>query len=174
MRATLNGRGLVVPIEITERFLDPDDPDDWLAQKLQADRDGGESPWVEPDYRSIPADHELPVTEDGVTLDEEEVELVWPGPALVMPAGLLPDGKPASRSDIDNGERITGKRPTSGTAADVLWRAWVRQQNALRDKAGLPRPRRGADGEERDTPETLAAIAALHEAERQRRRGQAG
>lgn len=156
-----------MPIEITPRYFDPDDPDDWLAQKLQAASDATESPWVEPDYRSIPADHELP-------LDQDEVELVWPGPALVMPAGLLPDGKPPRGSDIDNGERITGKRPTSGAAADVLWNAWVRQQNALRDKAGLPRPRRGADGEERDTPETLAAIAALHEAERERQRGRAG
>ncbi|HEX6514910.1 MAG TPA: hypothetical protein VF049_05020 [Nocardioidaceae bacterium] len=165
-----------MPIEITERFLDPDDPDDWLAQKLQADRDGGESPWVEPDYRSIPADHELPVTEDGVTLDEERVELVWPGPALVMPAGLLPDGKPTHprESEAEYAERITGKGPYTSREADIIWRAYVRQQNALRKKAGLPRSHRGTDGKVQDTPETLAAIAALHEAERQRRRGRAG
>lgn len=158
-----------MPIEITPRYLDPDDPDDWLAQKLQADREGTESPWVEPDYRSIPADHELP-------LDEDQVALVWPGPALVMPAGLLPDGKPTDprESEAEYAERITGKGPYTSREADVIWNAWMRQQRALRKQASLPRPHRADDGKLQDTPETLAAIAALHEAERERRRGRAG
>lgn len=162
-----------MPVEITERYMDPDDPDDYLAQ-LAAGRAAPASPetspWVEPDYASIPGDAEVP-------LNEEERRLVWPGPAMIMPGDLLPDGKPPGRSDVDNGERISGERPRNNAEADAVWWAYRRQQNALRARAGLPRPVRGPNGLE-DAPETIEAIKQLHREERarrlQRQHGRAG
>lgn len=157
-----------MPVEITERYFDPDDPNDALAQ-LVAGRRGGPapaaSPWVEPDYASIPSDADLP-------MDEAARTLVWPGPAMIMPAGLLPDGKPPSGSDFDNGERICGpgQRPRNNAEADAVWWAYRRQQNALRAQAGLPRAVRGPNGLE-DTPATIEAIKRLHAEERARRAG---
>lgn len=154
-----------MPVEITERFYDPDDPNDRLAQVARGRGPAAEpeSPWVVPDYASIPGDADIPT-------DETERNLVWPGPAMIMPAGLLPDGKPPGRSDFDNGERISGPgtRPRNNGEADAVWWAYRRQQNALRAQAGLPRPVRGPKGLE-DTPETAEAIKRLHAEERVRR-----
>jgi hypothetical protein len=153
-----------MPVEITERFFDADDPDDYLARRFAPA--GAESApasrWVEPDYASIPNDADLP-------LDEDERRLVWPGPAVIMPAGLLPDGKPHGRNELDNAERICGERPRNGAEADAVVRAYKRQQRALRARAGLPRPEWGPSGKLEDTPDTLAAIERLHREERSRR-----
>jgi len=158
-----------MPVEFTARYFDANDPDDHLARLVagRSDQAGdAESPWVAPDYASIPSDADLPMS-------EEERCLVWPGPAMIMPAGLLPDGKPADGSDFDNGERIggPGQRPRNNAEADAVWWAYRRQQNALRARAGLPRPRRGANGLE-DLPETLRAIEQMHREEQGRRRQQ--
>lgn len=151
-----------MPVTVTERFGDPDDPDRVWA-RLSASVEAEESsPWVEPDYASIPADGDLP--------DGDALYLVWPGPALIMPAGLLPDGKPHSYNEFDNAERICGECPRTGAEADAVVWAYMGQQNALRDAAGLPRARRG-QGKLEDTPETLAAIVRIHEQERARRAG---
>ncbi|GAY08242.1 hypothetical protein [Pseudonocardia sp. N23] len=105
----------------------------------------------------------------GLPWDADERELVWPGPAMIMPAGLLPDGRPYSRDERDNASRICGEVVTSGVEADAVVRAYDRQQDALRDRAGLPYAVRGANGLE-DLPETLHAIERLHRKERARRR----
>jgi hypothetical protein len=125
-----------------------------------------ESPWAEPDYTSIPGDADLP-------MDKAELQLVWPGPALIMPAGLLPDGQPYSGDTRDNASRICGVEVRNSAEADaVVWAYWG-QQNALRNQAGLPRPRRTAPRFElEDLPETLKAIEQLHREERARRRRQ--
>lgn len=151
-----------MPVEITERYFDPEDPDH-LAQRAYDPERGVQpnSPWVAPDYTTIPGDANIPMNEAHRTL-------VWPGPAIIMPAGLLPDGQPAGRSDVDNAERICGVRPRNNAEADAVWWAYRRQQNALRAQAGLPRPVRGPNGLE-DTPETITAIRQLHAAERARR-----
>jgi hypothetical protein len=119
--------------------------------------------WVEPDYASIPSDADLP-------WDAAERDLVWPGPVMIMPAGLLPDGKPYSRDERDNASRICGEVVTSGVEAEAVVRAYDRQQEALRDQAGLPQATRGANGLE-DLPKTLRAIERLHREERARRLG---
>ncbi|MFI5614120.1 hypothetical protein [Amycolatopsis sp. NPDC051903] len=152
-----------MPVETTERNFYPDDPEYFIA-RLARDRAAAlaepASPWAEPYYAGIPADGDLP-------LDETERTLVWPGPAMIMPADLLPDGKPPSSSDFDNAERIRGlgRRPRDDAEADAVWRAYERQQNALRARAGLPQPVRGPHGPE-DTPETVGAIKKLHAEER--------
>ncbi|AEA28932.1 hypothetical protein Psed_6861 (plasmid) [Pseudonocardia dioxanivorans CB1190] len=157
-----------MPVEISARYFDPNDPDDELARRFAAGQPAAagdleaELPWVEPDYASIPSDADLP-------WDADERDLVWPGPAMIMPAGLLPDGRPYSRDERDNASRICGEVVTSGVEADAVVRAYDRQQKALRDRAGLPWAVRGANGLE-DLPETLQAIAQLHREERVRRR----
>jgi len=157
-----------MPVEISARYFDPNDPDDELARRFVAEQPAAagdlesESPWVEPDYASIPSDADLP-------WDADERDLVWPGPAMIMPAGLLPDGRPYSRDERDNASRICGEVVTSGVEADAVVRAYDRQQDALRDRAGLPYAVRGANGWE-DLPETLRAIERLHRKERARRR----
>lgn len=154
-----------MPVNVTERYMDPNDPDDYLARLvagLPASAAEPDSPWVEPDYASIPGDADIP-------MDENERVLVWPGPAIIMPAGLLPDGKPHSYNDLDNAARICGERVRNGAEADFVVGEYRRQQNALRERAGLSRPTRGADGEARDSAETLAAIEQLHRVERARR-----
>jgi len=154
-----------MPVDITPRYFDANDPDDYLARRFaeQQPAPAAEttSPWVEPDYASIPSDGELP-------WDQEARDLVWPGPAMIMPAGLLPDGKPYSRDERDNASRICGEVVTRGVEADAVVRAYDRQQDALRDRAGLPRPHWGEKSLE-DTPETLRAIEQLHRDERARR-----
>lgn len=156
-----------MPVEFTARYFDANDPDDHLARLVAGRSDqasDAESLWVEPDYASIPSDGELPLV-------EAEMRLVWPGPAMIMPAGLLPDGKPHSRDERDNASRICGEPVRSGVEADSVVRAYDRQQDALRARAGLPRPRRGRNGLE-DLPETLRTIEQLHREERARRRQQ--
>lgn len=124
---------------------------------------GDDSSWVEPDYMSIPAEVDLPD-------DEAQRRLVWPGPAVLMPAGLLPDGQPHSASDLDNAERIAGRRPRNTAEADGLVVAYFRQQSALRAAAGLAPARRDRSGHLVETPAALAAIRELHRQERARRR----
>jgi hypothetical protein len=122
--------------------------------------------WVPPDYASIPADADLPG-------DETERRWVWPGPAMVMPAGLLPDGKPHSCDDRDNAERISGVRPRTMAEADACVLAYWRQQATLRAAAGLPPARRDtSSGHWVEAPETVAAIRELHRQEHERRRMQ--
>ncbi|GAY10338.1 hypothetical protein [Pseudonocardia sp. N23] len=154
-----------MPVDITPRYFDPNDPDDYLARQFAAQQPApaaeSECPWVEPDYASIPSDGELP-------WDQEARDLVWPGPAMIMPAGLLPDGKPYSRDERDNASRICGEVVTRGVEADAVVRAYQRQQHALRARAGLPRALRGENGLE-DLPETLRTIEQMHRDERARR-----
>jgi len=122
-----------------------------------------ESPWVEPDYTSIPGDANLP-------MDEAELQLVWPGPSMIMPAGLLPDGKPYRGDDRDNASRICGVEVRNSAEADAVVVAYRHQQHALRDQAGLPWPHRTAPRYKlEDLPETLRAIEQLHREERTRR-----
>lgn len=124
---------------------------------------GDDSSWVEPDYMSIPPYAELPD-------DEAERRLIWPGPAMLMPADLLPDGQPHSHSDMDNAERITGRRPRNATEADAVVLAYVRQQSALRAAAGLAPARRDTSGHLVETPGAIGSIRELHRRERARRR----
>ena len=112
---------------------------------------------------SIPAEADLPD-------DEAQRRLVWPGPAVLMPAGLLPDGQPHSASDLDNAERITGRRPRNTAEADGVVVAYFRQQSALRAAAGLGPARRDRSGHLVETPAALAAIRERHRQERARRR----
>ena len=158
-----------MPVEVNARYFDPNDPDDYLARRFAAGPSPAAtaavesvSPWVEPDYASIPSDGDLP-------WDAAERDLVWPGPAMIMPAGLLPDGRPYSRDERDNATRICGEVVTSGVEAEAVVRAYDRQQDALRSRAGLPWAVRGARGKLEDTPETLRAIEQLHREELVRR-----
>ena len=160
------------PVEVTERFFDPNDPNDPLG-RLVAGRSGAvdsadvPEPWVTPDYASIPGDADVP-------LDEDERTLVWPGPAMIMPAGLLPDGRPYEHDDRINASRICGERVTNSAEADATVRAFDRQQDALRRRAGLALARYGESHELEDLPATLEAIKQLHLAEWDRRRRAAG
>lgn len=151
-----------MPLSITERWLDPDDPNDPFRRLARAtSTDSEHTPWVAPDYQSITPDAEL---------HGPGPHLAWPGPPLVMPAGLLPDGQPPSRNEMTNAERINSVRPANSAEADSVVIAYQRQQRALRDRAGLPRPTRAPPTYQvTDTPATLSAIAQLHEAERRRR-----
>jgi len=124
---------------------------------------GDDSSWVEPDYMSIPPDADVPD-------DEAQRRLVWPGPAMLMPAGLLPDGQPHSNSDMDNAERISGVRPRNAAEADACVVAYFRQQSALRAAAGLAPARRDGSGHWVEEPAAVAAIRELHRKERVRRR----
>lgn len=156
-----------MPVTITERYFDPDDDEPaggpgWAAVAPPHCPPESEVLWVEPDYGSIPGEGDLPA-------DRDQLELVWPGPAMVMAAGLLPDGAPPGGSDWDNAARITGMQPRSGAEADGLVKAYSAQQNALRDAAGLPRAIRRWPRKIEDTPETLAAIESLHMEEHIRR-----
>lgn len=118
-------------------------------------------PWVEPDYSTIAAEADL--VGDSPFRD-------WPGPPMVMPAGLLPDGLPRTGDDMDNATRIQGVRPRNEVEAEGCVIAYGQQQNLLRDELGLPRPtRRPPTYKVQDTAETLAAIEAIHQAEKQRR-----
>ncbi|HEY0689410.1 MAG TPA: hypothetical protein VGD71_10240 [Kribbella sp.] len=132
--------------------------------KAAADTDTAQEavPWVKPDYSTIAAEADLA----GSSPFRD-----WPGPPLVMPAGLLPDGKPPGSNEMDNSLRIEGVRPRSEAEANAcVWAYWG-QQNLLRDELGLPHPtRRAPSYKQQDTPETLAAIAELHQQERERRR----
>jgi hypothetical protein len=154
-----------MPVEITGRSYDPNDPSDHLARLIEGRESAvDDEPWVEPDYASIPDDAD-------VLVDEAEQVLVLPGPALIMPAGLLPDGRPHSRDELDNATRICGQRVTNDAVADAVVVAYWRQQDALRKRAGLPLARRETGRGLVDLPETLDAIRRLHLEERARRLG---
>lgn len=165
-----------MPITITEHGFNPDDPDGPLRRLSTPDSSGpvdpaGDvlaepSPWVEPDYSTVA--HEAELSGRGPFRN-------WPGPPIVMPAGLLPDGKPYGRDDMDNSARIEGVRPRNAIEADACVQAYVRQQDLLRKELGLPLPKRlPPTFKSQDTPETLAEIAAIHRRERERRRRLAG
>jgi hypothetical protein len=160
-----------MPVTFSEHAYDPDDPDGPF-RRLAGGGAGtpaavvdAESPWVEPDYSTIPDDAHLPA-------DEDERYLVWPGPQMVMPGNMLPDGSAPTRNLIENAYRIQHIRYTRDDDADsIIWAYW-RQQNELRARLGLPRPRREfRDGKAQvvDTPETFKRIRELHAAERRRR-----
>jgi hypothetical protein len=161
-----------MPITITEHGLNPDEPDKPL-QRLNVLSAGSAptaleepSPWVEPDYTAVAKESELSGTGPFHN---------WPGPPLVMPAGLLPDGKPWGGDDLDNSYRIEGVRPRNSVEADGCVQAYQRQQDLLRKELGLPRPRRlPPTFKSQDTPETLAVIAEVHRRERARRHRMAG
>lgn len=114
---------------------------------------GDDASWVEPDYLSLLGNPDLA------------------GPEMLMPAGLLPDGRPHSDDDMDNAERISGRRPRSAAEADELVSAYLGQQATLRAAAGLPPARRDKSGRlVAEDPAVLAAIRELHRRERARRR----
>ena len=151
-----------MPVEITERYFDPDDPDDYLAQLAHGRGSAAAetaSPWVEPDYSNCPT---WPPTE------EQEEALLWPGPPMIMPAGLLPDGTTRPRDSVETARRICGREIRPAAEAEAYFNAYDRQQDALRERAGLPQPVLGPNGLE-DTPETIEAIKRLHAEERARR-----
>ncbi|MEU7480583.1 hypothetical protein AB0A63_31710 [Lentzea sp. NPDC042327] len=92
----------------------------------------------------------------------------WPGPPMIMPAGLLPDGTRFGGNEMENARRICGQRVKSLAEAEATVSAYFVQQRRLRREAGLTQARRTSDGVV-DTPETAAAILALHAAETARR-----
>jgi hypothetical protein len=159
-----------MPVEFTARYFDANDPDDHLARRIAgagtrpetAGESESSSPWVDPDYASIPADEDLPA-------DEADRRLVWPGPAMIMPGDLLPDGQPPGYTWRENVPRICGRQPRSNAEAEAISWAYDRQQDALRKQAGLPRAEYGRTVLE-DTPETIERIKQLHAEERARRR----
>jgi hypothetical protein len=148
-----------MPVEITERYMDPDDPDDFLARGRSAPAAVPASLWVEPDFSTCPT---WPPTQ------EQEDALLWPGPPMIMPAGLLPDGTSRPRDSVETARRICGREIRPAAEAEAYFDAYERQQNALRARAGLPRPVRGPNGLE-DAPATIEAIKQLHREERARR-----
>ncbi|MDN5854039.1 MAG: hypothetical protein L0K86_14565 [Actinomycetia bacterium] len=124
---------------------------------------GDESSWVEPDYLAV-------LSAADVAESPEELIQLEPGPPMLMPADLLPDGRPWAGDMFDVAERITGVRPrNTGDAETVVRRYWV-QQTALREAAGIPQPRQDSSGRYVEDPQSLAAIRELHRRERQRRR----
>jgi hypothetical protein len=160
-----------MPITITEHGFNPDEPDRPFRRFAAADSTGmpaseleEPSPWVEPDYTTVAKDAEL---EGGGPFYN------WPGPPVVMPAGLLPDGKPWGGDDMENSFRIEGVRPRNSAEADACVRAYLRQQDLLRNQAGIELEFRVRGGL-RDTPEAYAAIIEVHRRERARRRRMAG
>jgi hypothetical protein len=129
---------------------------------------GAPSAWVEPDYTTIA---------DEATLAGGSPYRDWPGPPLIMPGELLPDGKPMGSNEMENARRITGVKPRTEQEADACVVAYWNQQNLLREELGLPRAKRLPPTYDlQDTPETLAKIVEIHRRERVRRLrdGQAG
>jgi hypothetical protein len=68
---------------------------------------GDQSPWVEPDYISVMSAADLAGS-------PEERRLL--GPAMLIPAGLLPDSRPPSGEVLEDAELITGYPPHDAAA----------------------------------------------------------
>lgn len=161
-----------MPVTFHERAHDPDDPSGPFRRLATPPGAGpaaalvdADAPWVAPDYSTIPDDGHLPS-------DPDELYLVWPGPAMVMPGNLLPDGSAPTRDVVENATRIRGVRPSTFDDADFLIGEYWRQQGRMRDHLGIPRARREwRDGRAQvvDTPDALQRITELHHAEQRRR-----
>ncbi|MFD8497965.1 hypothetical protein [Amycolatopsis sp. NPDC059657] len=159
-----------MPVTFSERAFDPNDGP-WArrstvdaANTAAADVDA-DSPWVTPDYSTIPDDAHLP-------RDLDERYLVWPGPTMIMPGNLLPDGTLPTRDLIENAWRIQHVRYVRTDDADYICDEYRVQQRHLRDCAGLPLAgRKRVDGRMQvvDDPDTVERIKALHAEERRRR-----
>jgi len=161
----------LMPVTFSEHAFDPDDPDGpfrRLATPAGASPSAAvdvESPWVEPDYSAIPDDAHIPS-------DEDERYLVWPGPPMVMPGDLLPDGTAPTRDLIENAYRIQHVRYARDDDADYIYGEYRRQQHHLRTRLGIPLAgREWRDGKAQviDPPGALERIKELHAAERRRR-----
>jgi hypothetical protein len=155
-----------VSLEFTARGVDPRDPDGPLRRLSTPDAGPDtaveDSLWVEPDYSTV----------------ADEADLVggspfrnWPGPPIIMPAGLLPDGKPFGRDERENSFRIEGVRPRNGAEAEACVIAYNRQQDLLREEAGIDLAFRTRAGLQ-DTPSAYEAIVEIHRRERERRAAQ--
>ncbi|MFE2754003.1 hypothetical protein ACFXGA_18595 [Actinosynnema sp. NPDC059335] len=152
-----------MPLDFTTRGFDPQDPDGPLRHLSRSDATrtpmDEDAPWVEPDYTTVAREADL--VGGGPFRD-------WPGPPMIMPAGLLPDGRPWGNSDMDNAERIEGVRPRNPAEAEGCVIAYNRQQRLLREEAGID-PAFRVRGVLKDTPAAYEAIVQLHLAERERR-----
>jgi hypothetical protein len=71
---------------------------------------GAPPAWVEPDYTTIANE---------ATLAGGSPYRDWPGPPLVMPGELLPDGKPMGSNEMENARRIAGVKPRTDQEADA-------------------------------------------------------
>lgn len=157
-----------MPLEITEHYYSPDDPNDRLSRLVRGEHPDEPavedvdtaSPWVDADYTTVASEG---LAGCGPWRN-------WPGPPLIMPGGLLPDGQPHSKDDMDNARRIMGRPVRSAGEADYVVSAYRVQQSHLREELGLPRPERMPPSFElEDAPDTLVAIVRLHARERARR-----
>jgi hypothetical protein len=152
-----------VPVEFTARGVDPRDPDGPLRRlgtpDTGPDSTVQDSLWVKPDYSTVAREADL--VGSGPFRN-------WPGPPIIMPAGLLPDGRPWSRDDMDNSHRIEGVRPRNSVEADACVNAYIRQQDFLREEAGIDLEFRTRNGLQ-DTPTAYEAIVEIHRREREHR-----